>query len=207
MSSLLQKTKNKNRVLLGEHLLGLTPGRKVKKLYFWLLMTFLGYRCSLFSGWPSHTVRGRYSPAPQHLDHGQHLKNTAALVSLSHLLYISFAESHTAPFQGTNNMWHELKYTANILPSSVRKILSVSTANAFPSSSTNIWWLQKWKSNLHNLKKRKKKVKFEYSPPSLLYEGGMHIVGKGSTYVMFSRKIRVLLKSQLKATLINSNMN
>lgn len=54
--------------------LTLTAGRKVKKLYFWLLMTFLGYLCSLFSGWPSHTVRGRKSPIPQHLDQGQHLR-------------------------------------------------------------------------------------------------------------------------------------
>lgn len=58
--------------LISEHL-SLTPGRKVKKLYFWLFMTFLGYLCSLFSGWPNHTVRGRKSPPPQHLDHGQHL--------------------------------------------------------------------------------------------------------------------------------------
>lgn len=52
----------------------LTAGRKVKKLYFWLLMTFLGYFCSLFSGWPSHTVLGWKSPIPQHPDQGQHLR-------------------------------------------------------------------------------------------------------------------------------------
>lgn len=63
------------RVGGGDLWLTLTAGRKVKKLYFWLLMTFLGYLCSLFSGWPSHTVRGRKSPMPQHLDHGQHLRN------------------------------------------------------------------------------------------------------------------------------------
>ena len=50
-----------------------TPGRKVKKLYFWLLMTFRGYRWSLFSGCPNQTVRGLGSPPPQHLSHSLHL--------------------------------------------------------------------------------------------------------------------------------------
>lgn len=50
-----------------------TPGRNVKKLYFWLLMTFRGYRWSLFSGCPNQTVRGLGSPPPQHLSHSQHL--------------------------------------------------------------------------------------------------------------------------------------
>ena len=50
-----------------------TPGKKVKKLYFWLLMTFRGYLWSLFSGCPNQTVRGLGSPAPQHLSHSQHL--------------------------------------------------------------------------------------------------------------------------------------
>lgn len=50
-----------------------TPGRKVKKLYFWLLMTFRGYLWSLFSGCPNQTVRGLGSPPPQHLSHSQHL--------------------------------------------------------------------------------------------------------------------------------------
>lgn len=35
----------------------LTPGIKVKMLYFWFLMAFLGYFSSHFSGHPSHTVR------------------------------------------------------------------------------------------------------------------------------------------------------
>lgn len=36
---------------------GLTPGIKVKMLYFWFFMAFLGYFSSHFSGHPSHTVR------------------------------------------------------------------------------------------------------------------------------------------------------
>lgn len=34
----------------------LTPGTKVKTLYFWFLIAFLGYFSSHFSGQPSHTV-------------------------------------------------------------------------------------------------------------------------------------------------------
>lgn len=112
------KRQRTNTVLLGEHLLCLTPGRKVKKLYFWLLMTFFGYRCSLFSGWPSHTVRGRNSPAPQHLDHGQHLKNTAALIS-AYLFILLSKVKHIQLLRTSLNLQQMFKPTSVLLRSTL----------------------------------------------------------------------------------------
>lgn len=97
----------------GDLWLTLTPGRKVKKLYFWLLMTFFGYRWSLFSGWPSHTVRGRKSPMPQQLDHGQHLKATRE--GGKDMIYI-FLKSN-------------LPHLSQSLPEKIRKIWSLISEN------------------------------------------------------------------------------
>ncbi len=49
-----KKIQFKHRLLL---FLQLTPGTKVKMLYFWFLMAFLGNFSSHFSGQPSQTVR------------------------------------------------------------------------------------------------------------------------------------------------------
>lgn len=110
-------------------ILQLTPGTKVKMLYFWFLMAFLGYFSSHFSGQPNHTVLAFSSFFLRHMWARQSQQLRGEHIHMIHIMQTSCEHMKTA----ANIVFNQ---SSKYCPHQKHEILTIKLFQLFSTKSS-----------------------------------------------------------------------